>query len=97
MVVRFRAKFDGKVLVPQEPIDLTANGVYEVAVENGTASPVPGIPAQSAANLADTDLTDIPADVPYPLVEIHKLATDMGVTDLAERHHHYAHLRAEGE
>jgi hypothetical protein len=43
------------------------------------------------------ETTDIPADVPYPLMEIHKLATDMGVTDLSERHQHYAHPGPEGD
>jgi hypothetical protein len=27
----------------------------------------------------------------YPLAEIAQLATDMGVSDLADRHEHYAH------
>jgi hypothetical protein len=27
----------------------------------------------------------------YPLAEIAQLATDMGVSDLADRHGHYAH------
>lgn len=31
----------------------------------------------------------------YPLTEIAKLATDMGVSDLSSRHDHYAHGRAE--
>jgi hypothetical protein len=43
------------------------------------------------------DTADIPPDVPYPLMEIHKLATDMGLTDLAERHKHYAHPGPEGD
>jgi hypothetical protein len=43
------------------------------------------------------DLPGIPPDVPYPLMEIHKLATDMGVTDLSERHQHYAHPGPESD
>jgi hypothetical protein len=85
MVVKIRVKYDGKVFVPQEPVELTRDGDYVVAFENGTAPPPPD------------DVPEIPADVPYPLMEIHKLATDMGVTDLSERHKHYAHPGPEGE
>ena len=35
------------------------------------------------------------AEIPYPLEVIGKLATDMGVTDLAERHDFYAHGKIE--
>ncbi len=43
-----------------------------------------------------------PADEPktengYPLTEIRKLATDMGVTDLSTRHSWYAHGRLEDD
>jgi hypothetical protein len=34
---------------------------------------------------------------PYPLSEIARLTTDMGVPDLATRHSWYAHGRAEDE
>ena len=37
-----------------------------------------------------------PADVPDVLAQLAALATDMGVTDLAERHTHYAHARKFG-
>jgi hypothetical protein len=37
------------------------------------------------------DETAAPASTPHPLDEIAKLATDMGVTDLARRHSWYAH------
>jgi hypothetical protein len=77
MVVTFRAKYDGKVLVPQEPVELTQDGEYVVAVENGTA-PLP-----------DEDVPDIST-------QLAALATDMGVTDLAERHTEYAHGRKFG-
>jgi hypothetical protein len=33
------------------------------------------------------------AEEPYPLAEIGRLATDLGVTDFAERHDWYAHGR----
>lgn len=35
-------------------------------------------------------------DDPYPLSEILRLATDMGVSDLSTRHSWYAHGRLEG-
>ena len=38
---------------------------------------------------------DVPGEAPYPLSVIAKLATDMGVTDLAGRHDFYAHGKIE--
>lgn len=37
----------------------------------------------------------VAAEVPYPLNVIGKLATDMGVSDLAGRHDFYAHGKIE--
>ena len=34
-----------------------------------------------------------PSDAPYPLTLIQDIATDMGVTDLAENHDRYAHTK----
>jgi len=34
---------------------------------------------------------DASSDAPYPLSLIENIATDMGVTDLAENHDRYAH------
>ncbi|HXD29663.1 MAG TPA: hypothetical protein VN643_01010 [Pyrinomonadaceae bacterium] len=34
---------------------------------------------------------EVSADTPYPLSLIQDIATDMGVTDLAENHDRYAH------
>jgi hypothetical protein len=39
---------------------------------------------------------EVTGDSPYPLEVIGKLATDMGVTDFAERHSFYAHGEIEG-
>ena len=39
----------------------------------------------------------IDKEEPYPLTEILKLATDMGVTDLSTRHSWYAHGRLEDD
>jgi hypothetical protein len=33
------------------------------------------------------------ADAPYPLTVIESIATDMGVSDLAENHDRYAHAK----
>jgi hypothetical protein len=71
MVVEFRATYDGKVIVPQQPLNLQPGVEYRFRVDNGAA------PAA-------------PADSPYILDQIAALATDMGVTDLAEHHNDYA-------
>ncbi len=39
--------------------------------------------------------SEIPRDTPYPLSVIRNLATDMKVSDLAERHDAYAHHKLE--
>ena len=36
---------------------------------------------------------DSAADAPYPLTVIESIATDMGVSDLAENHDRYAHAK----
>ncbi len=38
---------------------------------------------------------EISPETPYPLSVLRDLATDMGVTDLAERHDYYAHGKIE--
>lgn len=60
------AKYDGKVIVPDTPLELPAGQRLRVQFE--------AVESEG-----------------YPLKEIGKLATDMGVTDLAERHQQYAH------
>jgi hypothetical protein len=78
VVVKIRAKYDGKVLVPQEPVALEPNRQYVLAVEGEVAT--------------GTE----PDEEPDVLAQIVALATDMGVTDLAERHTEYAHERKFG-
>jgi hypothetical protein len=73
MVVKILAKYDGKVFVPQEPVELPPGAACALTVEQPPADEVPDVLAQLAA-----------------------LATDMGVTDLAERHSEYAHGRKFG-
>ena len=75
MAQAVRAVFDGQVLRPEQPIDLEPGTTYVVTIE-GEAPADDGPPAEA---------------VPYPLTEIARLAVDMGVADLAARHHQYAH------
>lgn len=73
-----RAVFDGKVLRPEEPVDLKANTRYLVTIER------------------EEDEEEKPdKHEAYPLTEVLRLATDMGVTDLSTRHSWYAHGRLE--
>jgi hypothetical protein len=72
MAIQFRARYDGKVFVPLEPVALEVGVWYDVTVD------------------------ELPADVPYVLDQIAALSTDMGVTDLAERHKEYALRRKFG-
>jgi hypothetical protein len=67
MVVKILAKYDGKVFVPQEPVELAPGTDCALTVEQPPA-----------------------AEEPYILTQILELATDMGVTDLAEHHDDYA-------
>ena len=75
MAQAVRAVFDGHVLRPEQPIDLEPGTTSVVTIE-GAAPADDGPPAEAA---------------PYPLTEIARLAVDMGVADLAARHHRYAH------
>jgi hypothetical protein len=60
------AHFDGKVIVPDTPLELPAGLRLRVRIE-----------------MVEPEA--------YPLAEIGQLATDMGLTDLADRHQDYAH------
>jgi hypothetical protein len=74
---RVHAVYDGKVLRPEDELDLEPNTRYLLIVEK------------------DDHSGEIPRDTPYPLSVIRSLATDMKVTDLAERHDAYAHKKLE--
>ncbi len=41
----------------------------------------------------DERVAEVATDVPYPLTVIESIATDMGVSDLAENHDRYAHAK----
>jgi len=70
MRVRFRAKFDGEALRPNEPVELKADVEYEVTVRECKS--------------------ERPSKEKHILDRLYELATDMGVTDLAEHHDDYA-------
>lgn len=72
---RVHAVYDGKVLRPEDDLDLEPNTRYLLIVEK------------------DDDTPEISRETPYPLSVIRSLATDMEVTDLAERHDVYAHKK----
>ena len=79
MVKTLRAIFDGEVLRPEGPVDLTPNTRYLVTIER-----------QEEGEKTGEEGT-------YPLTEILRLATNMGVTDLSTRHSWYAHGRLEDD
>jgi hypothetical protein len=74
MSTTFHATFDGKVLHPEEDVDLKPNTRYVVIIE--------GEEKESKTSGEEEE---------YPLTFIRSLATDMGVSDLAENHDYYAH------
>lgn len=84
-----RAVFDGKVLRPEEPVDLKANTRYLLTIEREEDEE--GKPDK------EDEEGKPDKDEPYPLTEVLRLATDMGVTDLSTRHSWYAHGRLEVE
>ena len=61
------AHFDGRVIVPDDPLELAPGQRLRIRVET------------------------VESDA-YPLAQIGQLAVDMGVSDLADRHQHYARL-----
>ncbi len=73
----FHATFDGKVLHPEEDVDLKPNTRYVVIIED------------------EKKKSESSGQEEYPLTAILSLATDMGVTDLADNHDYYAHGRSE--
>ena len=75
MSTTFHATFDGKLLHPEEAVNLKPNTRYLVVIE--------GEEKQSETS----------GEEEYPLTAIRSLATDMGISDLAENHDYYAHGR----
>ncbi|OLE50899.1 MAG: hypothetical protein AUG51_25700 [Acidobacteria bacterium 13_1_20CM_3_53_8] len=76
MSTTFHATYDGKVLHPEEEVDLKPNTRYIVIIEG------------------EEKVSEIGGEEEYPLTAIRSLATDMGVSDLAENHDYYAHGRS---
>ena len=77
-----KARFDGRVLVPEQPIDLPQDRVLEIHVEdalstNGAMHEAPAADAPPLAGLREL-LADLPDDPDTP-------------TDLAAQHDHYLH------
>lgn len=77
MSFRVHAVYDGKVLRPEDELELEPNTRYLLTVEKD-----------------DLD-EELQPNAAYPLSVIRGLATDMKVTDLAERHDAYAHNKLE--
>ncbi|MGH9941414.1 MAG: hypothetical protein ACRD9R_03525 [Pyrinomonadaceae bacterium] len=73
----FHATFDGKVLHPEEDVDLKPNTRYMVIIED------------------EKKESEFSVQEEYPLTAILSLATDMGVSNLADNHDYYAHGRPE--
>ena len=65
MSQHLNAHFDGKAIIPDEPLQLAPGQRLRVQIET------------------------IESDE-YPLTQIGNLATDMGVSDLSQRHNEYA-------
>jgi hypothetical protein len=77
MSFRVHAVYDGKVLRPEDELELEPNTRYLLTVEK------------------DDHDEELQPNAAYPLSVIRGLATDMKVTDLAERHDAYAHNKLE--
>jgi hypothetical protein len=80
MTTTVRVRFDGEVLRPEQPLDLSPDTVYVVTIE--PEGPIPA-PEQDEAE-------------EHPLLSIKRMAVDMGVDDLLINHDHYAHGRLNG-
>jgi hypothetical protein len=81
MVTTVRARFDGEVLRPEEPLDLEANETYILTIR---------------ADQGDEHPDDVDPAADDPLTKIERMAVDMGVDDLSANHTWYAHGRRTG-
>jgi hypothetical protein len=68
--MRIHATFDGKVLLPEEPLLLETSRRYSLTIEE--------------------DSEEKGKESQHVLSRLTKMATDLGVPDLAERHDDYA-------
>lgn len=74
MTRTFQAIFDGKVLCPEEPIDLEANSHYLLTIE----------PMEEVEKVKEVD--EVENDLAFNLSS---LAVKTGIPDLAAEHDHY--------
>ena len=74
MTKKVRAVFDGKVLCPQEPVELEINGHYVLKIE----------PVKKKELTANNK--DVESD---PAFDLAPLAVKTGIADLASEHDHY--------
>lgn len=86
MTRRLRVRFDGKVLVPEEAVDLPTDRVLEVRVED-VSSPSPGLNGPIGPKKDESASTSTLADIAawaetLPIIED-------APTDLAAQHDHY--------
>ncbi len=72
-----KVRFDGRVLVPETPVDLPQDRVLEVSVADSQVTPTNGASASPFAGLQEI-LAALPDDPNTP-------------TDLAAQHDHYLH------
>jgi len=82
-----KARFDGRVLVPEQPVDLPQNCVLEIHVEEATSDiATPAAPLTNGAAPVEKSLL-------AQLVEISRTFPDDPdtPTDLAAQHDHYLH------
>lgn len=87
MLTTIRARFDGEVFRPEQPVELRADTSYVLIIAEDRAV------AEGAVANMDEDAAG--AEAEYPLTQLGRLATDMGVDDLAARHDWYAHGKIE--
>ena len=81
MVTTVRARFDGEVLRPEEPLDLEVDETYVLTIN---------------VNHLREPIEDVDPHAEDPLTKIERMAVDMGVDDLSIRHTWYAHGRRVG-
>lgn len=75
MTLKLHAVFDGTAFQPREPVSLAPNTECELTIETE--------PARNNGNDSQADFDALTA--------IAAMAVDMGISDLADRHHEYAH------
>ena len=82
MTKKVRAVFDGKVLCPQEPVELEVNGHYVLKIE-----PVKMKESTVYNKNVESD----------PAFDLTPLAVKTGIADLASEHDHYLYGKPKRE